>query len=275
LGELGFDFTEAVLANYGQNSQGQFSYIKADGYTNNGYTLPDGGNIGDTLVWNGSQWAVVAAATTSASPLAAPLAAPLSVAGALQFNDLADQVSTVAATVGQVEETVGQLEQTMGFSQENTVEELVTKINLLNQLSFDSYQLATGAAAFAAAHETNRQATLSLADVAELDATGVLAFQTEVRFRQRVTFEDEIVFSPDMGGVVEIPVGSKSATLTFNQPFSHQPVVSLTPLDLYSQELNYGLTQVSPEGFTVNIGQVASSSIQFNWMAIQTYQVDE
>jgi hypothetical protein len=264
IGEIELNKNAHVLPDYGTNAQGQYSYIKAAGYTNNGYTLPDGGNIGDTLVWNGSQWAVVAAATTSASPLMAPLSA----AGALQFNDLADQVSTVAATVGQVEETVGDIEQTLGFSEENTLDDLITKINLLNQLSSDSYQLATDAATFALTNSTNHLATLSLSDVATLDHNGSLRFTASVEFTNEVYFSGTTLYNPDTAGVITVPVGTDSATHTFAQPLKFTPIVQLTPTGSLTQ-LNYSLTEVTSNGFTLAIDQPATQSVRFNWSAIQ------
>jgi hypothetical protein len=44
------------LSDYGTNEQGHNYYVKAAGYTNNGYTIEDGVAPGQVLAWDGSHW---------------------------------------------------------------------------------------------------------------------------------------------------------------------------------------------------------------------------
>jgi hypothetical protein len=48
--------TSTNLPNYGTNECGQAYYIKAAGYTNNGYSIEDGTVTGQALVWGGGGW---------------------------------------------------------------------------------------------------------------------------------------------------------------------------------------------------------------------------
>lgn len=67
-----FTLYDPVLAlpNYGTNAAGQYYYIKADGFTNNGYTIADGSAGGQVLTWDDtvSQW--VAGAPSGAGGVA-------------------------------------------------------------------------------------------------------------------------------------------------------------------------------------------------------------
>ena len=56
-----------TLPNYGQNAQDQYYYIKAAGYTNNGYTITDGSADGQCLLWDSSDGMWTPGACTAGS----------------------------------------------------------------------------------------------------------------------------------------------------------------------------------------------------------------
>jgi len=91
-------------------------------------------------------------------------------------------------------------------------------------------------------------------------------FKNDVEFAGNVTIDKNITFNADTAGRVIITTGQTEVKVTFDNEYTVEPIVQVTPLDIYN--LKYAVTGVSIKGFTVKIDQQQDKDVSFNWTAI-------
>jgi hypothetical protein len=243
-------------------------------------------------------------APTSASPTSQPAQAPISPAAAtilttaaafdpsqvgLGLSTTATEASLSASErLGDLEELVHDLNRNLMFLAEYDVSELQTNVDLLNFLTTSATTSATLAPS----------QTLNLANVVTLDS-GVLAFATPVRFDALLTAAAGLAVegnatisshlttttlavtsdttisghlslttfsvSPDLAGLLTIPAGTSSATHHFQTPFSHPPIINLTPI---LHDYRYYLESTTNSDFSIHVTKPPEATSSFNWSAV-------
>jgi hypothetical protein len=81
------------------------------------------------------------------------------------------------------------------------------------------------------------------------------------------TFNSHIAVASDIAGRVSVPAGSTETRVHFAQPYEYQPVVNLT-LRSASRLGWYRVKNEDLNGFTVEIAEPQSQSVEFNWFAV-------
>ena len=85
-------------------------------------------------------------------------------------------------------------------------------------------------------------------------------FQSPVRFKDRVTFEDQ-----DMAGSATVQSGDTTVDITFATPFDEPPFVTATP---YGDTVLFAVDTVATTGFTITLAGPAAADTDFNWIAL-------
>lgn len=61
--------------------------------------------------------------------------------------------------------------------------------------------------------------------------TRSVIFESIVTFKDKVVFEARVTFSdPDMAGTALIQAGAKMVHVTFTEPYSERPIVTIAPI---------------------------------------------
>lgn len=89
-----------------------------------------------------------------------------------------------------------------------------------------------------------------------------LEVSSDAVFNGNITLNGPLIVGQDTAGQVEIPVGDRSVSVTFSQPYLSLPVVSLTAVDFSGE---YFLTEVTETGFTILLTEATTDSIAFQW----------
>lgn len=90
-------------------------------------------------------------------------------------------------------------------------------------------------------------------------------------FKNKVFFKKEVVFASQMGGKAIIKTGDTRVAVTFNQPFSETPLVTLAQSDFY--EGQYRVVEKTTQGFVIELSQVQTKDLAFDWQALRVDNV--
>lgn len=92
-------------------------------------------------------------------------------------------------------------------------------------------------------------------------------FVDKVLFQKDVKFAGRTSFNNDTGGYAKIAAGQTQVKVTFDEPYTQPPVVTLTVKN--GQFVQYAYTDLTPEGFTIILSQPATADVEFSWTALQ------
>jgi hypothetical protein len=81
-----------------------------------------------------------------------------------------------------------------------------------------------------------------------------------------VHFKDNVVFGTNAAGTVAVQPGQQTVAVTFSRPHPGSPIVTLSPTTFVGAE--WRVSQVSADGFTVELSAPATSAVQFSWHAL-------
>lgn len=97
---------------------------------------------------------------------------------------------------------------------------------------------------------------------------GQTVFTGGSTFDGDVAFNGNVVFSENSAGVVTIPAGSTSVVVQYTKAMSPIPTATATAQDFIDG--SYRLTDISTIGFTIELNQVQTKPVKFNWTAVQS-----
>jgi hypothetical protein len=112
---------------------------------------------------------------------------------------------------------------------------------------------------------------LAALENAEIERLSINSLTSGVIIADTITTKDLIVtgefnLSSTYIGQVTIPAGGLSRSVTFTQPHATVPVVNVTPLEYLVG--NFKLTNISAQGFTIELESPQVLDIGFNWIAV-------
>jgi hypothetical protein len=104
----------------------------------------------------------------------------------------------------------------------------------------------------------------------DLNVTGalvanVLTVDAQATFKGAVSFGGHITVGEDTAGSVTVASGETSARVEFAQAYSGAPRVQVTPRDFAP---SYRVTEVSSDGFTLELQVAADADVAFDWFAV-------
>ncbi len=78
-----------------------------------------------------------------------------------------------------------------------------------------------------------------------------------------------VTFNKDTAGQAQILKDAQSVQVTFAQAYATLPIVNVTPVGTIALDVNfkYALTDVTTNGFTIQINNAAYEAVKFNWTA--------
>ncbi len=94
----------------------------------------------------------------------------------------------------------------------------------------------------------------------------LVTFVEKAIFKNDVTFEGTVAFNSDTGGFAVVRAGQDRVRVTFDRPYAHIPVVTVTVKN--GQFVQYAYTDLSPQGFTIILQQPAVGDVEFSWTAL-------
>lgn len=81
-------------------------------------------------------------------------------------------------------------------------------------------------------------------------------------------FEGKVTFDADAAGTVIIPAGETEVEITFENPYPVAPIVTVSPNQ--KLEASFYVTDVTENGFILNIDPSTDEDVEFSWHAIVT-----
>ncbi len=84
-----------------------------------------------------------------------------------------------------------------------------------------------------------------------------LVFEGDITVRGQATFNEDTV------GQAKILAGDSGVPVNFGEEYKNTPVVTVTPLGIH--DVNYGISNISTIGFTIEIDPSQTRDIIFNW----------
>jgi hypothetical protein len=109
--------------------------------------------------------------------------------------------------------------------------------------------------------DENEMEVIELAE--ETNARSVQAVASS--FEGTVTVKDHVYLGQDTVGQAKILSGSTKSVIRFEEEYEFQPIVTVTPLDFLNS--SYRVTDVTVEGFTIQLNSPDSNDKLFNWHA--------
>ncbi len=106
-----------------------------------------------------------------------------------------------------------------------------------------------------------------------LTIDGLARFLGDAEFAGNVLIGGVLTLDAKQAGTVMIPAGMTGATVTYEQPFATDPIVTATPIGIPSAF--WGIISRSATGFTIGLAQPATTDIAFTWLAIPTADASE
>jgi len=92
-------------------------------------------------------------------------------------------------------------------------------------------------------------------------------FKNNVEFAAPAAFGDKIIVTNNTAGTVKIPVGETKIVVQFSKPYSTPPVINATPIGIIAPK--YGVTNITKNGFEIDIDPAQPTETQFNWFAVE------
>ncbi len=91
-----------------------------------------------------------------------------------------------------------------------------------------------------------------------------LRIETDINLLGRIDFDS------DTGGYAEISSGESEVEVTFQRPFGQTPVVTATLVSnpYPAIGINYFLTEITEDGFVIQVTEPAAVDISFSWLAL-------
>ena len=113
--------------------------------------------------------------------------------------------------------------------------------------------------------------TLSVSQSATFYGTitviGEAGFRHKVVFEKDIEIKGKVYLSKDSAGTVTLHPGESSVMVTFDEPFTSAPKISVTPQSNLGG-LQYWISDKSENGFTLNLSAQAVSDLEFDWIAM-------
>ncbi len=110
---------------------------------------------------------------------------------------------------------------------------------------------------------------------------GVAVFEKTATFMADVVFKDKVAFTQapsfpaNTAGQAVIKAGANHVTVTFSPAYELAPelTVSLSRSDsLWSDQVAYRVSSITPTGFTITLREPASQDVTFSWIAVTVTQ---
>ncbi|MBA3679030.1 hypothetical protein H0W80_02475 [Candidatus Saccharibacteria bacterium] len=95
-------------------------------------------------------------------------------------------------------------------------------------------------------------------------------FKSSVNFEAPTTFGDKIIVNNNTAGTVKIPIGETKIVVQFSKPYNTPPIINATPIGIIAPK--YGVTNITKDGFEIDIDPAQPTETQFNWFAVETSQ---
>lgn len=93
-----------------------------------------------------------------------------------------------------------------------------------------------------------------------------LTFHSTATFLGGIVVKEHLYAGQDIAGHARLISGATRVRVTFDKTFLHQPIVTVTPLDFVDSM--YRVTDVTIEGFTIQVNAAQSNDKVFAWHAI-------
>ncbi len=125
-------------------------------------------------------------------------------------------------------------------------------------------------------------ATLEVSDSAvfkgEVKILSLATFEGELVVKKAATFEgdvkvegllesDKLKLGKDSKGKATILAGSQNIRVSFSVPYQETPVINTTPLA--DPASTFWVSNITKQGFVINLSEPAKSDIIFNWIVVQ------
>jgi hypothetical protein len=101
-------------------------------------------------------------------------------------------------------------------------------------------------------------------DLADTLSANSLYIADAAVFTGNISVGKHATFSEDMVGQAKILAGHVSTTVSFTEPYSSLPIVSVTPMDYDGR---WELSSVTEASFRIEIPEILSTDVLFNWYA--------
>ncbi len=95
---------------------------------------------------------------------------------------------------------------------------------------------------------------------------GLVTFVEKTVFNKDVQFQGRATFNADSGGYAVIKPGQREVEVRFDAPYQQAPVVSVAVKN--GQFVQYAYTDLTPDGFKIQLSEVATQQIEFSWVAL-------
>jgi hypothetical protein len=92
-------------------------------------------------------------------------------------------------------------------------------------------------------------------------------FKNNVSFEAPAVFGDKIIVSNNTAGSVKIPIGATKVIVQFSKPYTTPPIINATPIGIIAPK--YGVTNITKDGFEIDIDPAQPTDTQFNWFAVE------
>jgi hypothetical protein len=93
-------------------------------------------------------------------------------------------------------------------------------------------------------------------------------FNKDVAVKGDTTLDGQVIAGKNTAGIAKIAPGQTTVTVQFTKPYAANPVITLTPLGLNAPK--YGLTNITPTSFDIQIDATQAGEVNFNWLAVGT-----
>ncbi len=97
---------------------------------------------------------------------------------------------------------------------------------------------------------------------------GQAVFAGGATFNGTATFNDKIVVSSNTAGTVKLLAGQTKVSIQFSKPYTAPPIINATPIGIIAPK--YGVTNITKDGFDIDIDPAQPTDTQFNWFAVET-----
>jgi uncharacterized protein YjlB len=166
--------------------------------------------------------------------------------------DLNDELADTLARLENLENTVENLEEIVAALQENGGGTSNEEGIFSNGISVSGIAIFSGIVNFTEG---------TIFDTAAEFKDGFVATGTSL-------FQGKVVFDKDAAGVVTLPAEAGQIAVVFENSYVSTPVVTVTPNQ--KVEGSFYVTDVTPEGFVINVDPAASEQLAFSWHAVVT-----
>ncbi|GEM_PF-6432956 len=126
-----------------------------------------------------------------------------------------------------------------------------------------------GAAKLQGGETTNVQTTSTAASLDKVEKLTVqknATIQGRLIVKGNARFDGQISVGKDTAGALSVKAGQKTARLDFSAPYKKMPAVTATPLG--NPGGYFWLSDVSENGFTVNVSKAPTQDLAFNWISL-------